>query len=1166
MQPVFLRRMLMGLSGSEPGGLHQLTSREEEDPSIALLDAWATVADVLSFYQERIANEGFLRTATERRSVLELARTIGYELNPGVAASTHLTFKVEDRPPPPGMGAPVLEALVPRGTKVQSMPGQGELPQTFETSAELTARPEWNELRPRLTRPQPVSLGSELLYIAGVASGIEPGDRILVTAPPTSSRPGVETSVLEVKQSTAEVALGRTRLDLAPVPKVAPLSRPPALTPPPPPPPRPFQPLPPPVPQPLRPPELPPKRFELRRRPMTVWDVEEIVLEHPWSDSELGAQLDTLRWKPRQFMRHVRHVQRIEEVEELVEVPAPPDVTPPNVVAFFPARDATKVHPATTVTVTFDEAMKAETLVDETTNDDASVRSAFTLRQEGAGSDVPSTVSYDAATATATLRPRSPLESSQATKYTATVSTAATDLAGNPLAAPYSWSFTTADLAAPTVEEVSPPEDESSVAVSTEVAVRFRESMDGNTVNADTFQLFDQAGALVDAEVEYDEPTGEPYRARLVPSRPLMASARYTAMVTSGIKDLQGNQLAARVWSFTTALRAAAAPPAELAVFAFREETGFFGNNAPRWGGLPKPTFQTENPYPRDWDSPARIDPAGTVHQTGNTGTPRTIWVDSQGGTHGGDKAYLERTVPGLERDSWVVFETTDGISPYWVTGVSERSMADYALSSRCTEVTLSQKDGHSPAFGIGNPLDFKVRTTTAHVRSQRLDLVELPVEDPVKAGDVELMLDRMVLGLGGRTLVIEGELLGLPGVVGHEVVTVSEAEHAGGFTTLCFTSGLRQGYVRKTVVLNANVAAATHGETVPTEILGGGDGSQANQRFVLKKPPLTYVSAPTPSGAEATLEVRVDGVGWEEAPALYGVGPRSRAYMVRREDDGRTSVIFGDGSNGARPPTGTENVVASYRSGIGAAGMLDEDKLTLLQTRPLGIQSVNNPLPASGAEEPESRDEARANAPLTVVTMDRVVSTRDVEDFARVFAGIGKAHAVEMRRGELSFVHLTVAAANGDEVATTSNLFVNLVKAIDSVRDQTMPVVVESYDRLYFNLAAEVLVDSRYVPERVLGAVRSALGRTFSFERRSFAQPVTAAEVITVVQTVPGVVATDLDRLYPVHEDQPEAVPARVLSQVLSARPARLTETGTQPAEMLLVNPGGITVSERVP
>src|SRR5262249_11150913 len=77
---VFLHRMLAQIASwtpieaQEKRPLGALTTRADNDPAIALLDAWATVGDVLTFYQERIANEGFLRTATERRSVLELAR------------------------------------------------------------------------------------------------------------------------------------------------------------------------------------------------------------------------------------------------------------------------------------------------------------------------------------------------------------------------------------------------------------------------------------------------------------------------------------------------------------------------------------------------------------------------------------------------------------------------------------------------------------------------------------------------------------------------------------------------------------------------------------------------------------------------------------------------------------------------------------------------------------------------------------------------------------------------------------------------------------------------------------------------------------------------------------------------------------------------------------
>ena len=64
------------LSGSSQPALGGLTTRDNDDFSIGLLDAWATVGDVLTFYQERIANEAYLRTATERLSVLELARLI----------------------------------------------------------------------------------------------------------------------------------------------------------------------------------------------------------------------------------------------------------------------------------------------------------------------------------------------------------------------------------------------------------------------------------------------------------------------------------------------------------------------------------------------------------------------------------------------------------------------------------------------------------------------------------------------------------------------------------------------------------------------------------------------------------------------------------------------------------------------------------------------------------------------------------------------------------------------------------------------------------------------------------------------------------------------------------------------------------------------------------
>src|SRR6476469_10212150 len=81
--PDFRQTLLARLSSTDYPALAPLTTRSDGDYTIALCDSFAVLADVLTFYQERIANESYLGTAVERRSVLMLARLIGYQLAPG---------------------------------------------------------------------------------------------------------------------------------------------------------------------------------------------------------------------------------------------------------------------------------------------------------------------------------------------------------------------------------------------------------------------------------------------------------------------------------------------------------------------------------------------------------------------------------------------------------------------------------------------------------------------------------------------------------------------------------------------------------------------------------------------------------------------------------------------------------------------------------------------------------------------------------------------------------------------------------------------------------------------------------------------------------------------------------------------------------------------------
>ena len=135
--------------------------------------------DILTFYQERLANEAYLRTATQTNSLIELSRLIGYQPAPGVSAATYLAFTLRQTPgTPPDPKAPPI--VIPQGTKVQSVPPQGQQPQTFETAADILAKPDWNALQVQTGLPWGPQIGDTFVYLSGTSTQFQPGDAILV--------------------------------------------------------------------------------------------------------------------------------------------------------------------------------------------------------------------------------------------------------------------------------------------------------------------------------------------------------------------------------------------------------------------------------------------------------------------------------------------------------------------------------------------------------------------------------------------------------------------------------------------------------------------------------------------------------------------------------------------------------------------------------------------------------------------------------------------------------------------------------------------------------------------------------------------------------------------------------------------------------------------------
>jgi baseplate J-like protein len=976
--------------GSHP--LAQLSTRSEDDPAIALLDAWAVIADILTFYQERIANEGYLRTATERRSILELAREIGYELSPGVAASAYLQFTVEEiigTAPPPSVNIPGVKTQPPagpgstafnagivdiaQGTQVQSVPAPGQVPQTFETSADFQARVEWNTLKPRQSRQQDLALYKKdsKLYLLGTSSSFPSG------------------AVVQLDVSDVFLLNPLTQLDFM---KSG------------------FEPQP--------------------------FDPGEIFGGIGFGKFGFGK------------------------------------------IAEFQAFGSQKVH-----------------------------RFAKFKKHGGGGTTKP---------------PKSKTISAIPVNFVYLQGTSLSIKSGDRLLMVGMQNGSTLTNAF-VVRNVQSDSSTNST------LVEFADSASLPSFSAGSFPSTD----LKVQNIPFDQDNVTSYiLSKTITEGDLQAFLKINGWNGVDLASLVNNP--------------PPPPPSEEGVYSFGATASFFGHNAPRWGSLPvKGTVLHGEPYPDppgDWD-------------TSNGGKGRSIWTDSQGTLNSDADVFLERSFQQILSNSWAWLECS-GVTPtgYQITGVVEKSLADYGLSGKSTGLTFGS------VSDPGSEPKFLVRKTTAWVESQQLVLAHVPVIDEIPAGSTELMLDNMVLGLTpGQPVALSGTQSDPPGVTANEILFLQSITHIAGFTVLGFSTGLKNSYIRSSVTISANVALATHGATVK-EVLGSGNASQTNQSFTLKRPPLTYVSAPTSSGTASTLQIRVNGLEWEESPTLYGLTASDQKYIVRLADDGTPTVTFGDPA--ARLKTGQQNVTAIYRTGIGLVGDVAAGSLSLLQSRPPGLRGVTNPLPAGGAADPQSLGDARTNAPLTVLTLDRIVSLDDYQSFAQAFAGIGKAQAIAIWSGQTRVIQITVAAANGVSIGPTDPLYQTLAQAITLSHDPVQNFVLAGFQPLTFNFNASILINKpTYDREAVMSAVSSALATAFSFSNRAFAQAVTAAEILKLIQSVPGVIAVDLNQLYqtgdPSGPSQTEPLP------FLPSLPARFENGQIKPAQLLLLNPLGATLTE---
>ena len=326
-------------------------------------------------------------------------------------------------------------------------------------------------------------------------------------------------------------------------------------------------------------------------------------------------------------------------------------------------------------------------------------------------------------------------------------------------------------------------------------------------------------------------------------------------------------------------------------------------------------------------------------------------------------------------------------------------------------------------------------------------------------------------------------------------------------------------------VVVYGNLVEATQGKAERETVLGNGNNSEIFQTFKLPKSPLTYFRSEEEVPPEVPqLQVYVNDRLWTRVPSLFGREPKEEIYIVREDVDGNSWVQFGDGKTGTRLPTGFQNIVARYRTGIGAFGPLEEGATVQAGSRLNHLKKIHLPGLVTGGDLPEGGEKAKEAAPGRIQSLGRLVSLQDIEAEALAIAGVSKAKARWELHGNVPAVVITVLMDKGRDKEVNEVRCI-LGEANCSRGAGRFPIFVKRGIRRYVEMKLMVGRDPAFRRDLLEKSIKEALGAIdedgssgscglFSAQRRHFGQPEYATRIEGIVQNIQGVVWARVDEL----------------------------------------------------
>lgn len=262
----------------------------------------------------------------------------------------------------------------------------------------------------------------------------------------------------------------------------------------------------------------------------------------------------------------------------------------------------------------------------------------------------------------------------------------------------------------------------------------------------------------------------------------------------------------------------------------------------------------------------------------------------------------------------------------------------------------------------------------------------------------------------------------------------------------------------------------------------------------------------------------------WTRRETLALSGPGDRDFLLDIDENDQATARFGDGVNGAKPEAGAVLTV-TYRTGGGADGNVDADTVkTIVEAAALSDigATVTNPAPANGGADRESIEHAVAQAPSVFRSLQRAVTSADYEALARNVNGVAKVRAVSDGWNKVT---LLVAPAGGGKVS--DELEIRLKAYFEDKRMLSQVVEIDDVDYVEIRVTATVGIESYYVREDVVAAVRRATAAVLAFEDVAFGQTVYVGRFYEAAQSVAGVTFVTITEFQPHRHGEPVPEPA---------------------------------------